>query len=101
MARMLRALAEQAARLGLTSVFLTSTVTAKRFYERNGFVQTGEPKSVYGAQRNVPDVKGHRPNSRVNPPGATPEASWSARQQHPHGYRTQTEPPPPRSRHAA
>lgn len=51
---MLRALEEQAARWGLPGVFLTSTVTARRFYERNGFVQTGEPKSVYGAQRTYP-----------------------------------------------
>ena len=45
---MLRALEEQAARWGLNDVFLTSSVTAKRFYERNGYVQSGEPKSVYG-----------------------------------------------------
>lgn len=61
---MLRALEEQAARWGLTGVFLTSTVTAKRFYERNGFVQSGEPKSVYGAQRTYPMSKGIAPASR-------------------------------------
>jgi GNAT superfamily N-acetyltransferase len=61
---MLRALEEQAARWGLTGVFLTSTVTAKRFYERNGFVQTGEPKSVYGAQKTYPMSKGIAPASR-------------------------------------
>ena len=47
---MLRALEGQAARWGLTGVSLTSTVTAKRFYERNGYFQTGEPKTVLGAQ---------------------------------------------------
>jgi len=46
--RMLRALEEQAARWGLRDVFLTSSVTAKRFYERNGDLQSGEPKSVHG-----------------------------------------------------
>src|SRR5262245_15361943 len=54
---MLRALEEQAARWGLKALFLTSTVTAKRFYERNGYVQTGVPKSVYGLGRAYPMSK--------------------------------------------
>ena len=37
----LRALEEQAARWGLTRVFLTSSITARRFYERNGYLQSG------------------------------------------------------------
>src|SRR5262245_56455357 len=39
---MLRALEEQAARWGLKGLFLTSTITARRFYERHGYLQTGE-----------------------------------------------------------
>lgn len=54
---MLRALEEQAARWGLRGVFLTSSVTAKRFYERNGYVQSGEPKSVYGLRSVYPMSK--------------------------------------------
>jgi GNAT superfamily N-acetyltransferase len=54
---MLRALEEQAARWGLRGVFLTSSVTAKQFYERNGYVQSGEPKSRYGLQRVYPMSK--------------------------------------------
>jgi GNAT superfamily N-acetyltransferase len=55
---MLRALEEHAAGWGLTGLFLTSTVTAKRCYERNGYVQTGEPTSVYGLERAYPMSKG-------------------------------------------
>jgi GNAT superfamily N-acetyltransferase len=55
---MLRALEEQAAGWGLKDLFLMSTVTAKRFYERNGYVQTGEPKAVYGLERAYPMSKG-------------------------------------------
>ena len=54
---MLRALEEQAARWGLERVFLTSSVTAKRFYERNGYLQNGEPKSVYGLRSVYPMSK--------------------------------------------
>jgi GNAT superfamily N-acetyltransferase len=61
---MLRALEGQAARWGLGHVFLTSTVTAKRFYERNGYVPMREPKSVYGVQRAYPMSKGIALTSR-------------------------------------
>jgi histone acetyltransferase (RNA polymerase elongator complex component) len=54
---MLRALEEQAARWGLKGVFLTSSVTAKQFYERNGYLQSGEPKSVYGLRSVYPMSK--------------------------------------------
>ena len=54
---MLCALEAQAARWGLRGVFLTSSVTAKRFYERNGYVQSGEPKSVYGIRGVSPMAK--------------------------------------------
>lgn len=51
------ALEEQAARWGLGGVFLTSSVTAKRFYERNGYLQSGEPTSVYGLRSVYPMSK--------------------------------------------
>jgi GNAT superfamily N-acetyltransferase len=54
---MLRALEEQAARWGLKRVYVTSSVTAKRFYERNGYVQSGEPKPVYGLRSMNPMSK--------------------------------------------
>ena len=55
--RMLRALEDRAAQWGLPRVFLTSSVTAKAFYERNGYVQNGEPKSVYGLRAAYPMTK--------------------------------------------
>lgn len=61
---MLRALEEQAARWGLTRVFLTSSVTARQFYERNGFLQSGEPKSVYGLRGVCPMAKKIAPAPR-------------------------------------
>ena len=54
---MLRALGEQAARWGRKRVYVTSSVTARRFYERNGYVQSGEPKSVYGLRSVYPMSK--------------------------------------------
>jgi hypothetical protein len=54
---MLRVLEDQAAQWGLPSVFLTSSVTARRFYERNGYVQSAEPRSVYGLRRVYPMSK--------------------------------------------
>ena len=54
---MLCALEAQAARWGLKGVFLMSSVTDKRFYERNGYVQSGEPKSVYGIRGVSPMAK--------------------------------------------
>ena len=55
--RVLRALEEQAARWGLKRVFLTSPVTARRFYERMGYVRSGNPKSVYGLRSEHPMSK--------------------------------------------
>jgi hypothetical protein len=40
-----------------TSVFLMSSVTARRFYERNGYARSGEPKSVYGLRSAYPMSK--------------------------------------------
>lgn len=54
---MLRALEEQAARWGFTDIFLTSSGTAKRFYERHGYVLSGEPTSVYGLRSVYPMSK--------------------------------------------
>jgi GNAT superfamily N-acetyltransferase len=59
---LLRALEEQAARWGLAGVFLTSSLTGRTFYERNGYVPSGEPRSVYGSLRAYPMSK------RIAPP---------------------------------
>jgi GNAT superfamily N-acetyltransferase len=61
---MLHALEEQAARWGLRAVFLTSSVTGRRFYERNGYVRSGEPTSVYGLQSVYPMSKSIAPAPR-------------------------------------
>lgn len=54
---LLHALEEQAVRWGLDRVFLTSSITAKKFYERNGYVHIGEPMSVYGLRTVFPMSK--------------------------------------------
>ena len=61
---MLYALEEHAARWGLNGVFLTTSVTARRFYERNGYVQSGEPTSVYGLRSVYPMSKSIAPTNR-------------------------------------
>lgn len=55
--RMLGALEAHAAQWGLTRVFLTSSVTAKAFYERNGYAQSGDAKSMFGLRAASPMVK--------------------------------------------
>jgi len=54
---MLRALEDRGREWGLAGVFLTSSVTAKRFYERNGYTQSSEPKSLYGLRAVYPMSK--------------------------------------------
>jgi len=54
---MLRALEQQARRWGLDNVFLTSTLTAKPFYKRNGYVSNGGPTLVHGVQNAFPMAK--------------------------------------------
>ena len=54
---MLVALEERAALWGLDAVVLTSSLTARRFYERRGYRSCGEPVAVFGAQRAFPMIK--------------------------------------------
>lgn len=54
---MLQALEQEAMRWGLASVFLTSSITAKAFYERNGYVPNGAPKTAYGVRGVSPMTK--------------------------------------------
>jgi GNAT superfamily N-acetyltransferase len=61
---LLRALEDQAARWGLSGVFLTSSVTAKPFYERNGYAQSGQPASRYGLRSVYPMSKSIARTSR-------------------------------------
>lgn len=53
----LRALEEQAIRWGLKELALTSTATAKAFYERHGYRPSGEPVSSHGVARAFPMTK--------------------------------------------
>jgi len=53
----LQALEQQARRWGLAKLFLTSTLTAKSFYERRGWIPAGNPMSVYGMKSIVPMTK--------------------------------------------
>jgi GNAT superfamily N-acetyltransferase len=61
--KMLAALEAQAARWKLTSLRLESTLTAKPFYERNGYVITGEAVPVSGANGGYPMQKLVAPGS--------------------------------------
>ena len=51
---MLSALEAEASRWGLRSLQLESTLSAKSFYERNGYAKVGEPVLVIGAQYAYP-----------------------------------------------
>jgi len=55
---MLQALEQQARRWGLDKVFLTSTLTAKPFYERNSYLSNGGAILVHGVQNAFPMAKG-------------------------------------------
>ena len=44
-------------RLGLDKVFLTSTLTAKPFYERNSYLSSGGAVLVHGVQNAFPMAK--------------------------------------------
>jgi ribosomal protein S18 acetylase RimI-like enzyme len=52
--KMLAELEAQAMRWKLASLRLESTLTAKPFYERNGYASTGEPVAVTGSQGGYP-----------------------------------------------
>ncbi len=54
---MLQTLEQQARRWGLSRVFLTSTLTAKPFYERNGYASNGASILVHGAHDAFPLAK--------------------------------------------
>ena len=54
---MLRALEQQAVRWGLSNLFLTSTLTARQFYEHHGYVWSGESVSIFGLHRAFPMSK--------------------------------------------
>jgi GNAT superfamily N-acetyltransferase len=54
---MLRALEDQAARWGLSAVTLTSTATARAFYEGHGYVVNGAPVSSHGLRTAYPMSK--------------------------------------------
>ena len=51
---MLTAIEAQVASWGLKSTQLESTLSAKSFYERNGYSSAGEPVVVFAAQRAFP-----------------------------------------------
>ena len=54
---LLAAMEQQAAQWGLSAVGLNSTITAKAFYERNGYRQTGEPKKMGSTLGDFPMAK--------------------------------------------
>lgn len=54
---LLGAMEQQAARWGLDAVGLNSSITAKAFYERNGYRQTGEPKLMGSTLGDFPMAK--------------------------------------------
>ena len=47
---LLHAMEAQALKLGLGEIYLSSTATAKCFYERNGFISNGPPIEIFGIQ---------------------------------------------------
>ncbi len=55
-AMLLQSLESQAVQWGLERIFLTSTLTAKQFYERAGYV-AAEPVEAHGLQRAFPMAK--------------------------------------------
>jgi len=54
---LLSAIEGQARHWGLESVHLCSTLTARDFYERSGYVASGEPVSAFGVVRAYPYAK--------------------------------------------
>jgi GNAT superfamily N-acetyltransferase len=53
----LEALEQQGRSWGLQKLFLTSTITARSFYERRGWIISGDPIAVFGMQRSFPMTK--------------------------------------------
>ena len=56
-ALILQALEQQGRRWGLQKLFLTSTITARSFYERRGWIVSGDPIVEFGMQRIFPMTK--------------------------------------------
>ena len=54
---LLAELEDRARKLGLSTLNLSSTATALRFYERCGFVSAGPPEPGFGASTCFPMVK--------------------------------------------
>jgi GNAT superfamily N-acetyltransferase len=53
----LEALEQQGRSWGLQKLFLTSTITARSFYERRGWIISGDPVAEFGMQRIFPMTK--------------------------------------------
>jgi GNAT superfamily N-acetyltransferase len=56
-AAMLLALERQAQNRGLAEIRLSSTITAKRFYQERGYVAIGVPKEMFRRVAGIPMVK--------------------------------------------
>lgn len=54
---MLEALEQQGRSWGLQKLFLTSTITARSFYERRGWIISGDPIAVFGMLHSFPMSK--------------------------------------------
>lgn len=52
---------------GLSEIRTISSITAKPFYERNGFVKNGEPLLVGNIKGDFPLIKKLAPNKSLNP----------------------------------
>lgn len=63
---MLEKLESTLSKTGLTAIKTTSTITARRFYERNGFVRNGEPQLVGNIKGDFPLIKSLTPNKSPN-----------------------------------
>jgi hypothetical protein len=57
---MLAWLEEEACQLGIETIRLNSTVTAKSFYMARGFGKAGEPSPGFGITKNFPLLKNLR-----------------------------------------
>jgi GNAT superfamily N-acetyltransferase len=54
---MIAALEAQAERWGVTEIRLSSSLGARTFYERQGYVSSGDPTPAFGVRFNYPYVK--------------------------------------------
>ena len=63
---MLQHMEKFALQAGLTQIYATSSITAKPFYERNGFIENGTPQLVGGIEGDFPLMKKLPPNESLN-----------------------------------